>query len=79
VRRRNAGSRSSRSALGKPTPKPLSITSQPRRTDLRCPDCEGPMSIRPAGKSASGKPYPEFAGCVRYPNCKGTRPLPKSD
>jgi len=32
-----------------------------------CPQCGGPMQLR------SGK-FGEFWGCLRYPDCRGTRP-----
>lgn len=38
-----------------------------------CPECGGTMAERVNRKSGSG-----FYGCVRYPACKGTRPLPES-
>ncbi len=35
--------------------------------DIKCPECEGPMKLRPGrwGKS--------FYGCANYPKCKGTK------
>jgi hypothetical protein len=78
VRRRNPGSRSSPKALGKPTASAQSITSPPGRPDERCRECGGLMRIRPAGISKrTGKPYPEFACCERYPDCEGALRLPK--
>ena len=49
----------------------LKATEIPADSPLAtCPDCGGPMQIR---RSRRGL----FLGCVRYPECKGTSPLPK--
>ena len=34
--------------------------------DETCPECGGPMKLRPARKGY-------FLGCAKYPKCKGTR------
>ncbi|MDT3402262.1 UvrD-helicase domain-containing protein [Mucilaginibacter terrae] len=39
-------------------------------SNVRCPDCSGPMTKR------SG-PHSEFYGCLHYPKCKGKIPLNK--
>ena len=33
-----------------------------------CPECDGPMKLRPGRKGF-------FLGCTKYPKCKGTKPL----
>jgi len=33
-----------------------------------CPECDGPMKLRPGRKGF-------FLGCIKYPKCKGTKPL----
>ena len=38
--------------------------------DIKCPDCEGPMKLRP------GRWGKYFFGCNNYPKCKGTRQAP---
>ncbi len=38
--------------------------------DIKCPDCEGPMKLRP------GRWGKYFFGCNNYPTCKGTRQAP---
>jgi ssDNA-binding Zn-finger/Zn-ribbon topoisomerase 1 len=34
-----------------------------------CPQCEAPMRARRGSKGA-------FLGCTRYPECRGSRPMP---
>jgi DNA topoisomerase-1 len=38
--------------------------------DIKCPECEGPMKLRP------GRWGKFFYGCANYPKCKGTRQAP---
>jgi DNA topoisomerase I len=40
--------------------------------EIPCPECGSPMVIK---VSRGGR----FLGCSRYPDCKGTKPLPKDD
>jgi len=49
----------------------LAKTELPEGESLAaCPKCDGPMALK---KSRKGM----FLGCSRYPECKGTLPLPK--
>jgi DNA topoisomerase-1 len=38
--------------------------------DIKCPECDGPMKLRP------GRWGKFFYGCANYPKCKGTRQAP---
>jgi DNA topoisomerase I len=38
--------------------------------DVKCPECDGPMKLRP------GRWGKFFYGCSNYPKCKGTRQAP---
>jgi DNA topoisomerase-1 len=40
--------------------------------EIPCPECGAPMMIRVSRKG-------RFLGCTRYPECKGTKPLPKGE
>ncbi len=46
--------------------------SQKEKTDKRCPECGGKMTVH------RGK-YGKFAGCDKYPECKGTINLEKQE
>jgi DNA topoisomerase I len=50
--------------LPPPLPKKESLTVEVSET---CPDCGGPMKLRP------GRGGKFFLGCAKYPKCKGTR------
>jgi DNA topoisomerase-1 len=39
--------------------------------DIKCPECDGPMKLRP------GRWGKFFYGCANYPKCKGTRQAPQ--
>lgn len=43
-------------------------------TFYRCPKCEGLMAVRE--NKGNGE---KFLGCLEYPECKGTRPMPDFD
>ena len=38
----------------------------------RCPTCESFMRLKPAGTTQKGTPYPEFYGCSKWPDCRGS-------
>lgn len=40
--------------------------------EIPCPECGAPMTIRVSRRG-------RFLGCTRYPECKGTKPLPKDE
>ncbi len=42
----------------------------PEEKTMYCPQCNAPMRLR------SGREGSEFYGCTRYPECRGTRPVP---
>ena len=46
-----------------PRPKSVAIDAPP---DIKCPECDGPMKLRP------GRWGKFFFGCNKYPKCKGT-------
>jgi hypothetical protein len=38
-----------------------------------CPSCASPMAVR----HPKDEPKRKFYGCIRFPTCRGTRPMPK--
>ena len=49
----------------------------PGKTAPACPVCGGHMMLRTARKGSHAGS--QFWGCVKYPECKGTRPVERSD
>ena len=53
------------------TPPPPRKPRKPK-SQVRCPKCSSPMSLRTAKKGKN--PGSKFWGCNKYPRCKGTKP-----
>ncbi|MEX2605799.1 MAG: restriction endonuclease [Kiritimatiellia bacterium] len=51
-----------------PEPQSLGVSQEPL-----CPTCSEPMVRRTAKRGKN--PGEEFRGCVKYPKCRGTRPV----
>ncbi len=42
---------------------------EPIKVEVKCAKCGGPMAVRRGRRGA-------FLGCLKYPKCRGTAPLP---
>lgn len=43
---------------------------EPVKVDVPCPKCGGPMGLKQGRRGG-------FLGCLKYPKCRGTSPLPE--
>jgi len=58
--------------LGKAMEEAESLKGRPAPNGEKCPACESEMVVRFSQRGA-------FLGCVKYPDCRGTLPLPGED